>query len=109
MWARVDIARSGGDAALFYDLLYLGEMLTKLTVAGLTAAVVEDRERQRYAIEHHLVRANGLGDWAAALDDLLVGPPSQLMLDAAVAHKRELTQRWGDGESWQRTTVEHLH
>lgn len=109
MWARVEITRSDSDASLFYDLLYLGEMLTKLVAAGLTAALVEDRERQRYAIEYQLVRVNSIGDWVGALDDLLVGPPSQLSVDAATVHKRELTQRWTVGESWQRTAVERLH
>lgn len=109
MWGRVEIARGDSDTSLFYDLLYLGELLTKLVVAGLTAAVAEDRERQRYAIEYQLVRANSIGDWATALDELLVGPPSQLTVDGATVHKRELMQRWAADESWQRTAVEQLY
>lgn len=48
MWERVELARDDSNTALFYDLLLLGEMLTKIVAAGLIAAIDNDRERHRY-------------------------------------------------------------
>ena len=109
MWNRIDITRSDSEALLFYDLMYLGEMLTKLIVVGLIAEVNESRERQRYALEHSLVRADGIGEWVKALDQLTKGPISSLLLDEASLEKRQLIQRFArDEDSWQRQAVEHL-
>jgi len=109
MWNRIDVTRSDSEALLFYDLMYLGEMLTKLIVVGLIAEVDENRERQRYALEHSLVRADGVGEWVRALDQLTKGPESSLLLDEASVEKRQLIQRFAkDEDSWQREAVEHL-
>lgn len=109
MWQRVEVTRTDSDTALFYDLLYLGEMLTKLLVLGTTALVAEDRGRQRYAIEHALVRANSIGDWVTVLGDLLSGPASSLLDREADVEQRELTQRWSaDDGAWQRQAVDEL-
>jgi hypothetical protein len=66
MWLRVENARQDSDAAFFMGLMHLGEMLTKLVVAGKVAAVADDSNRHRYGILHRLVRADGLGDCHAA-------------------------------------------
>lgn len=109
MWRRVELARSDSDTALFYDLLYLGELSVKLAIAALTSMLSEDRERQRYGVEYTLVRANSIGDWTQQLDDLLTGPVSQLLPPQALGFKREFMQRWGAGdEAWQRDAVELL-
>ena len=76
MLERVDRARDDSDTALFYDLLSLGELVVKLATAGMVAAVQEERERHRYRLEYDLVRADGLGDWVEALDDVVTGPAS---------------------------------
>src|ERR1039458_10300436 len=83
MWNRIDITRSNSESVLFYDLMFLGEMITKLIVVGLIAEVEDDRARQRYAIEHTLVRADSIGDWVKALDKLTKGPESMPMPDEA--------------------------
>src|ERR1700694_3370551 len=70
---RVDIGRSDSDTTLFADLMYYGELVMKLTVAGMLAAVGEDRERSNYRQCHDLVRADGLGSWADALDEVVSG------------------------------------
>jgi hypothetical protein len=109
MWQRVDLARDDSDTALFYDLLFLGELAVKLTTSALISMLGEDRERQRYAIEHALVRANGIGDWATKVDEILTSPVSQLLTPSALAFKRELMQRWSPSdEAWQRSAVELL-
>jgi hypothetical protein len=63
MLLAVDAARGDSDVSLFMELLYLGEMTTKTVAAGVIAAVIDDRDRQRYRQLHRLVRADGLGDW----------------------------------------------
>lgn len=110
MWERSDRARDDSDTALFYDLLYLGELIVKLTTASMTALLNEDRERQRYGLEYAIVRANGIGDWTKTLDELLTGPVSQLIPGEATTFKRELMQRWpAEPQSWQRQSVELLN
>src|SRR4051812_27695772 len=80
---RVDPAKSESDAAHFYQLLYLGELVLKLTVGGLVACVEDGKDRHRYRLEHGLVRADGLGTWAQVADEVLVGPASQELVQAA--------------------------
>jgi hypothetical protein len=108
MWERIETARADSDAALFLDLLYGGELLSKLIVAGLVAAIDDDRERSRYRQLHRLVRAQGLSDWCMAADEVLLGPPAQHLLAAAREEQKELTQKVGP-EAWQYEAVRRLH
>lgn len=106
MWNRIDVTRSDSEAVLFYDLMFLGEMVTKLIVVGLIAGANENRERQRYALEHTLVRADGIGEWVKALDQLTKGPISSQLPAEASDEKRQLTQWFTkDEDSWQRKAV----
>jgi hypothetical protein len=108
MWERVEIARADSDTALFLDLLYAGELLTKLIVSGLVAAIEDERERHRYRQLHRLVRASGLSEWASTADEILLGPPAQHLLPQAREEQRELTQKCGP-DSWQHEAVRLLH
>ena len=63
--------KAESDPAYFAALMYTGEALMKLAVAGLVAAIQDDREGHRYRLESRLVRANGLGEWDEVLDDVL--------------------------------------
>jgi tetratricopeptide (TPR) repeat protein len=109
MFQRIDITRTDSETALFYDLLIAGELLLKVAVAGLTAAVADDRDRNRYRIEHRLVRADGLGEWAGSLEEVITGPAAQHLAVAAYEDRRELTQRWLSSErAWQRQAVDLL-
>lgn len=109
MWERVNIAREDSDTSLFLNLMYLGEMIIKCTVAGFVAAINDDRNRQRYRQLYRLVRTEGLGDWSEVLNEILVGPASALLSTEAKIEQRELTQRWGkDQSSWQYEAVELL-
>lgn len=108
MWERVERSRSDGDAALFMELLYLGESVTKLTVAAAVSTVADDRDRHRYRQLHRLVRADGLGEWALVLDEVLTGATAQhITADARDAH-RQLTERLPQG-SWQNDSVREIH
>jgi len=84
MLDRVTINGSDSDTAYFMELLYFGELVTKLTTLAFIAGLEDDSERNRYRLLHTLVRADGIGEWAAKLDEALSGPPSQsLALDMA--------------------------
>ena|SRR5215218_7905794 len=74
MQDRIKVAREDSGTTLFLDLVRLGEMVMKVTTATLVAAVVEDRDRHRYRQLYSIVRANGLGPWDRALNEVLTGP-----------------------------------
>lgn len=107
MWDRVEVARDDSDVVLFYDLLKLGELVTKTATAGLIAAVQDDRERHRYRLLHGLVRANGLGDWSTAAQDITKPPIVKHLMPAASEERDELTQTSKAG-SWQHEALSLL-
>jgi hypothetical protein len=108
MWERAALAREDSDTAYFNDLLYLGEMVTKLVAAGLIAAVLDDRDRSRYQQLHRLVRASGIGEWAQAIDDVLIGPAAAQASEAMAPDRAELTAKAGPS-LWQYQAVSELH
>jgi len=108
MWDRVAVARQDSDTALYLSLLYCGEMVTKLAVAGMVAAIDDDRKRHRYAQIHRLVRADGLGDWSSVLDDVLTGPASQFLREPAREEQKELTSK-NLPDTWQHEVVGLMH
>src|SRR5688572_5233097 len=108
MWDRIGRARQDGDSALFLELMYLGEMLTKLTVAAFVGCVSDDVERHRYRQLHRLTRADSLGEWPAVLDEVLSGPTSQHLVPGARDAQRQLTERVPQG-SWQHDATHALH
>lgn len=108
MWERVEIARQDSDTSLFLTLMYLGEMIVKIIGVGLVAAIEDDRERHRYRQEHRLVRTNGVGEWASAVDDILIGPAAQYLNEQSRDEQRELTSKNIAG-SWQFEAVSLLH
>ena len=95
------------DAGYFNALMYMGEAVMKFTVAGLVAAVQDDLDRNRYRLEHRLVRADGLGIWDQVLDELLVGTSSQFLDPASIPTKRALTERVPD-DTWQFRALQDL-
>ena len=108
MWERVEIARQDSDTSLFWQLMSFGEMITKVVCSGLVAAIEEDRDRSRYRQLHRLVRADGIGEWASVLDEVVAGPTSQFLLPAVDDEKRSLTSKVTRG-SWQYDACELLH
>jgi len=101
---RLQVEKSESDTAAFYCLLYIGELLTKLTVCGVLSGVTDDRDRHKYSQMYALVRADGIGEWATALDALLTGPTAQYLLEDFHDLQTEITQRQKEG-SWQRTAL----
>jgi hypothetical protein len=107
MWERVEVAREDSDTSLFLHLLYLGEMLTKIVTAGLVASIVDDPDRHRYQQLHSLVRADGVGDWSRAINDILTGSAKPHLCSSAKIEQTELTQKCGTG-TWQYEAVSRL-
>jgi hypothetical protein len=104
---RVDVARQESDTSEFHSLMYFGEMILKLTAAGMVSAVREDRDRHRYRQMYALVRTNGLGEWSRAINDVVSGTASQFLTPAARVEQRELMQRCKQ-QTWQHESVELL-
>ena len=109
MRERARLALDDSDTSYFYNLLYLGEMAIKVLVAELLAALQDDREHHRYALEFRLLRADGLGEWSEVLDEALTGPASQHLLPEGRNSQQAMTATFGPGaESWQRRAVDSL-
>ena len=108
MWEKVEIQQQTGDDTEFYSLMYLGQFMCKLLVAGMISAVREDRKRQQYRLKYELVRADSLGSWAEALDTILSGVSAQYLISPTHDRElRELTERTSEGH-WQHDSVELL-
>ena len=104
---RTEKEKLESDAGYFNALMYMGEAVMKFTVAGMVAAVQDDLDRNRYRLEHRLVRADSLGVWDQVLDELLVGTSSQFLDPASMPTRRALTERVSDG-TWQFRALQDL-
>jgi hypothetical protein len=104
---RIESAKQDSDFAYFYALLFEGEALLKMTVLGFLGGVVNDPDRHLYRLEYKILRADGFGPWAVALEDALVGPASQFLLTELSSEKNELTKLSGAG-TWQFEAVTSL-
>lgn len=101
MIERLESTKGDSDLAYFYDLLLLGEQLTKTITLFLVASINEDNDRTKYRHEHFLIRANAIGDFSKTIDEILVGPTSQILSSSIRDFEfKELTQRVTK-ESWQ--------
>lgn len=105
--ARVTLDREEGDIAYFHALALQLEYVTKLVTAGVVACIADDADRQRYSLEHRLVRADSLGDWVDVLNAALTGPAAQCFLPQAAGVVRHLTERVSDGD-WRHNAVRRL-
>ena len=97
---RSILAKDDSDFTYFFSLLLAAEALAKTVVLGVVAAITDDKDRNRYRLEHQLVRADGLGDWGKVIEDALIGPASQFLVSEAREEQFELTRSCKVGE-WQ--------
>src|SRR5262249_2289545 len=95
------------DTVLFLELLYAGEFIVKMTTAAFVASIEDDREGHRYRLMHALVRADGLGEWARALGEVITGTTSQHIVTGAKQDRRVFTERVGS-EAWQHEAVTRI-
>src|SRR6266704_4795579 len=97
---RIESAKQDTDFTYFYSLLLEGEAILKTIVLGLLGSLVSDPDRQRYRLEHKILKADGLFPWSTAFEDAISGPASQFLLTDLSPEKNELTKLCGAG-SWQ--------
>jgi len=100
MQERIELDKGDSNSAYFSSLLYGYELVTKLTTAAFVAAISDDADRHRYRIEHQLVRASGVGDWCAALNETFTGPSSAHLDHGARPYRNDITTKAGPNE-WQ--------
>jgi hypothetical protein len=109
MFERAEIARNDSDTSYYFELLYLGELVVKILVVEVLAAIEDERDQYRHALEYRLVRANGVGEWAEVLDEGLTGPPSQHLIQAGRDSQQAITRNHSPGsDTWQRLAVDLL-
>lgn len=108
MQSRIEISKSDSDLGYFYDLLLYGEYITKTIALYLVATINEDSDRTQYRLEHSLVRANAVGDFSKAIEDIVIGPAAQQISSAIRDYElNELTKRAKKGD-WQYKAQELL-
>src|SRR5690554_2321044 len=91
---RIQVSKEDSDSGFFYDLLLYGEFLTKTIALFLVASINEDSDRTQHRFEHNLVRANAVGDFSKAIEEILVGPAAQKISSSIRDfEQKELTQR----------------
>ena len=105
---RLELDKEEGDYAYFHALTLKLEYVTKITTLGLLACVGEDIDRHRYTMEHRLVRADSIGTWVQALNEILVGPTSTYRIPEASLLVRDLTERVGK-EDWRNIAVMEIN
>lgn len=98
--SRAERGKSDSDFTYFFSLLLAAEALTKTIVAGMLAAIGDEMDRNRYRLEHSLIRADGIGDWGKALEDVVIGPASQYLVVDARNEQTELSRNCKAGD-WQ--------
>ncbi|WP_416866046.1 MAG: NB-ARC domain-containing protein [Imperialibacter sp.] len=97
---RVDVAKQGSDSDFFSNLLYSGEQITKLVGVTLISLLEVDPQDIKYSLIHKAVRANGIGEWADIIEQIINGPSSHLLSPKAAEIKKELSQKLSN-PSWQ--------
>ncbi|MCW8329080.1 NB-ARC domain-containing protein [Photobacterium sp. SDRW27] len=104
---KLELACEDSDFTFFFNLLVVGEAITKLSTLIVVSNVSPSVDRHQYRILHGIVRANGIGEWSKAIDDLLVGPASQYLYPEFRPYQTELTKKVSSSE-WQAQAVDSL-
>ena len=105
---RIRRDRDESDYTYFNTLTLKFEYLTKIITSGIVSCIGDDIDRNRYSLEHKLVRANSLGSWTEVLNTALNGPPSELLIHSAYDLAGDLTERVGN-QDWRFSAVETLN
>lgn len=109
MLRRVAASKEDSDVTYYYDLLLLGEMVTKIVTLFLVGNIKDDTDRTRYRYEYDLVRADGIGDYCKVINSIGTGNFSNL-LPKEVQRKEivELTARVTK-IPWAKEAIEELY
>lgn len=108
MLKRAKTSLDESDSSYFYDLISLGELLTKFTAIFLVENIEDDVERTRYRFEYQLVRADGIGEFAQAINSIATGSPADY-LPSTVCEMEivQLNSKIGNS-SWQKDALDAL-
>jgi hypothetical protein len=107
MRERLLRSAADSDTTYFYDVLAATELVLKVTVAGLVAAIRRDPAGHQYRLESALVRADGIGEWVRVLEEVLTGPASEYLATAAREAQRQLTGTVV-APDWRRTALDKV-
>jgi len=107
MGERLESSKNDSDTAYFMDVMLAGEQLTKLVTLALVACITDDNKRHRYSQEHRLLRADGIGEWSAVIEETLTGTSAQFFNPVANIIQQELLERLGN-TSWQHKSIKLL-
>lgn len=106
-WERVELDLLDSETAAFNSLLYLGELIVKVTAVAFAAGVEEDADRRAYAAEYRLVRGSGVGEHASVLDEILTGPTYEVLHPALRALQKEVIAKSSES-SWQQRALSSM-
>lgn len=101
---RANDAMAESDFTYFFALLLVGEALAKTVTLGIIAAIGDDKDRNRYRLEHLLMKSDGLGDWSKAIEEALGGTASQYLIAEAYTEQNQLNKQCREGE-WQYDSI----
>src|SRR3546814_16970217 len=90
--SRTEFAKLDSDFTYFFSLLLASEAIAKTIILGMVSAISDAKYRNRYRLEHPLVRSDGFGAWGRVLEYAITGPASQLLLAEPRQEPMELTQ-----------------
>ncbi len=107
LFHRVETDKHESDFTYFFSLLLAAEAILKASALGMLAAVEQDTGGNRYRVSYRLVRANGLGEWSDAIEDILSGPASQFLSLTAKEDRNEITRLTSPGD-WQYEAIQSL-
>lgn len=100
IWKRIENSKTDSDVTVLYNLLYACEQMTKIVALGLIACLEKDHNNSKYFFINKVVRADGLGDWASTIDDILYGPASHFLCHKAEDIQKALMEKVTN-PSWQ--------
>lgn len=105
---RVLEAKNVSEVDYFTNLMYYGELVLKLISIQMVSSVKQDNRRIRYGYEHKLVRADGIGEYASTIDQILVNDFGNLFPEYVNKEANEILTKQVVG-SWQYDAVEKLN
>lgn len=109
MLRRTEASKDESDSSFFYDLITLGEMVTKFTALFLVSSIEDDVERTRYRFEHKLVRADGIGDFSQTITSIATGSPADYLPATVCSTEiKQLNSKVGLS-SWQNEALTTLN
>jgi hypothetical protein len=109
MRTRLALAKRDSEAAVFDELLALGEVTLKLAVLGLTAGLRPEYREAQYAAEYALVRADSSGTYVGVLNELVNGQSRHGLDKSAREVQAELTTSVERSSSaWQAVALDAI-